>query len=93
MAFAQRVTNAPIRTTGTPCSVGAVEDHLTGPEADHFADMLYRLGWSYSRIYEQVQGEAKELQAKGDVAGAVILGRMAKSQINRHRSRGCRCFA
>ncbi len=99
MALADRLESTPRRTTGLPCSVGAVEEHLTGKEADSFYAMLHTLGWSGSRVYKAVQDEAKELLSKPveartaeDVERASILAAMSEQQVNRHRSRSCRCF-
>lgn len=77
MALADQLADTPRRQTGTPCSVGALEDKLTGTEADALHAMLYSLGWSAAKIYQAVIAEGEWL---------------SQQQINRHRSRVCRCF-
>ena len=106
MALADRLEDTPKRHTGTPCSVGALEDFLQGKEADSFYAMLHTLGWSGARVYAAIQAEAKELYAaaaqateagdeataKAKLAAAVVHANMGEQTVNRHRSRGCRCF-
>lgn len=93
MALADRVQTAPPRrNTGTPCSVGALEDYLEGAEADALYAMLYTAGFSGRRVHDEVQEEAKELRAAGELEKAAVHAALAESQVNRHRSRGCRCF-
>ena len=92
MALADKLSEAPRRQRGTPCSVGALEDYLEGTEAEAFQAMLHTLGWSGRRVYEAVQEEARELRDAGEVEKAAIYGAMAEQTVNRHRSRSCRCF-
>jgi len=77
MALADMLEQSPRRRTGPPCSVGALEEQLAGPEADALHAMMYELGWSQERIFQA-------LKAEGHVVG--------KQTINRHRSRACGCF-
>lgn len=95
MALADRLESAPRRGTGTPCSVGALEDYLAsqpGSEADTFHAMLHTLGWSGRRIYEAVHAEAVELRQAGNIEAATVYGNLGRQTVNRHRSRDCRCF-
>lgn len=95
MTLANRLNEAPKRSTGTPCSVGALEDFLegrAGTESDAFYAMLHTLGWSGRRVFDAVQAEAKELREAGDLEAATVYAAMAEQTVNRHRSRGCRCF-
>lgn len=92
MGLADRLAEAPQRTTGKPCSVGALEDYLTGKEADALNAMLHTLGWSGARVYQAVRDEAEKLRDAGDLQGAAVHARMAEQTVNRHRSRACRCF-
>jgi hypothetical protein len=78
MALADKLDQAPRRSAGIPCSVGALEDKLDGKEADALYAMLHTLGWSATRVYETLAAEGYEV---------------GRQTINRHRSRGCRCFA
>lgn len=87
-----KLDEIPRRATGTPCSVGALEEYLDGAEADAFYAMLHTLGWSGQRVYDTVQGEARELRDKGDLEAAAVYAAMSMQQVNRHRSRSCRCF-
>jgi hypothetical protein len=77
VALSDRLDNTPKRQTGLPCSVGALEDRLDGPEADALQAMLHTLGWSATRVYEALVAEGYEV---------------GRQSINRHRSRACRCF-
>ena len=77
MALVDRLADAPTRVSGKPCSVGALEDRLDGKEADALYAMLHTLGWSASRVYDALAAEGYEV---------------GRQSINRHRSRGCRCF-
>lgn len=77
MALTDRLENTPKRQAGLPCSVGALEDRLTGKESDALHAMLHTLGWSARRIYDA-------LVAEGYDVGFQTIGR--------HRSRSCRCF-
>lgn len=77
MALSDRLDEAPQRTNGLPCSVGALEDKLTGKEADAFYAMLHTLGWSARQVYDAVTAEGYDV---------------GYQTINRHRSRACRCF-
>lgn len=77
MALSDRLSETPRRRTGTPCSVGLLEDKLEGDEADALDAMLHRLGWSAARIYRAVVDEGHWL---------------SEQQINRHRSKSCGCF-
>ena len=77
MGLADRLENTPSRSTGMPCSVGALEERLEGKEAEAFYAMLHTLGWSASRVYEAVTAEGYEI---------------GRQTINRHRSRSCKCF-
>lgn len=77
MALSDRLESTPARPTGKPCSVGVLLDSLDGPELEALEAMLYRLGWSQSRIWRALTDE-------GHVVG--------EQMINRHRSQGCRCF-
>lgn len=92
MALSDSLGEAPRRSTGTPCSVGALEDYLEGKEADAFYAMLHTLGWSGRRVWEAVQAEARELLKAGNLEAAAVYAAMAEQTVNRHRSRGCRCF-
>jgi hypothetical protein len=96
MALSERIKDTPARRpTGLPCSVGALEDYLEsqpGAEADAFYAMLHTLGWSGRRVYEAVQAEAQELHNQGNLEAAAIYANMGQQTVNRHRSRGCRCF-
>lgn len=77
MALSDRLNSTPQRANGKPCSIGALEDQLTGAEADAFHAMLHTLGWSARRVYDAVVAEGHEI---------------GMQSINRHRSRSCRCF-
>ena len=77
MGLKDLLDDAPTRMSGKPCSVGALLNRLDGPELEALEAMLYRLGWSQSRIYQACASE-----------GYVI----GEQSINRHRSQGCRCF-
>lgn len=77
MSLADRLDNTPQRIHGKPCSIGALEQRLDGDEAKALQAMLHELGWSAARIYEALTSEGHEVGAQS---------------INRHRSRGCRCF-
>ena len=77
MALADRLQNTPQRRAGLPCSIGALEDRLTGTEADALHAMLHTLGWSAARIYDALSAEGYEVGAQS---------------INRHRAKSCRCF-
>jgi hypothetical protein len=77
MGLADRLNDAPARMTGKPCSVGALLERLDGDEREALEAMLYRLGWSQRRIYDDC------------IAEGYIIG---EQSINRHRSQGCRCF-
>lgn len=92
MALSNRLGSTPQRIHGKPCSVGALEDFLSGAEAEAFDAMLHSLGWSGARIYKAVQDEAKELREAGEIDKAAIYAAMAEQTVNRHRSRSCRCF-
>lgn len=108
MTLAEKLASTPQRSTGKPCSVGALEDFLAGKEADAFHAMMHTLGWSGARVWVAVQNEAKELRAKakairetegGNLAkaealetAATVHAAMSDQQVNRHRSRACRCF-
>jgi hypothetical protein len=77
MALADRIADAkPERAFGLPCSVGALLDTLPEAEVAALRHML-STGWSQRQIYDA-------LVAEGHVVGM--------QTINRHRSRGCRCF-
>ena len=78
MALTERLSDTPKRNTGRPCSIGALEDQLEGPELDALHAMLYQLGWSGRRVHDA-------LTAEGFVVG--------QQQVNRNRSKACRCFA
>lgn len=77
MALADRVQDEPRNPTGLPCSVGAVAQQLAGKELKAFNAMLFELGWSWRKIHDALMAE-----------GYVVSGQ----QVNRHRSRACRCF-
>ena len=77
MTLSERLDEAPKRTAGLPCSVGALEDKLDGKEADALHAMLHTLGWSGTRVHQTLAEE-------GYVVG--------QQTVNRHRSRSCRCF-
>lgn len=77
MTLADKLAGEARSRTGRPCSVGALEDDLDGPEADALYAMLYTLGWSGKKIWEALADE-------GHVVG--------KQTINRHRSRSCGCY-
>ena len=78
MALADRLDQTPRRTTGAPCSVGALLDRLPDPEAKALDRMLNELGWSSSRIYDAIADEGHSV---------------GRQTIGRHRSRSCKCFA
>lgn len=92
MALADKLEDAPQRITGRPCSVGALEDYLTGKEAEAFHAMLHTLGWAGTRVYEAIQAEAVELRNAGNLEAAAVHAAMSLQQVNRHRSKACRCF-
>lgn len=96
MALADQLGEAPKRMAGTPCSVGALEEYLEankpGAEQDAFHAMLHTLGWSGRRVYDTVQEEARRLRDAGDLEAAAVYGALGMQTVNRHRSRGCRCF-
>jgi hypothetical protein len=77
MALQDRLTDTPQRVAGLPCSIGSLEERLTGAEADALNAMLYTLGWSARRIFDALAAEKHEV---------------GMQTINRHRSRSCRCF-
>jgi hypothetical protein len=77
MALSDRLQDTPQRMNGLPCSVGALEERLDGPEAEALYAMLHTLGWSARRVYEALLSEGYEV---------------GQQTINRHRSRSCRCF-
>jgi len=77
MALADRLQNTPQRIAGLPCSIGALEDRLSGAEADALDAMLHKLGWSAERIYSALTAEGYEV---------------GRQSINRHRAKSCRCF-
>lgn len=80
MSLSERVTHAPSRVHGLPCSVGQLLNKLEGPELDALLTMLgdpeKRDGWSASAIYDA-------LTAEGYTVGY--------QTISRHRGRKCRC--
>ena len=79
MALSDRLTNPPARTTGTPCSVGALIDRLEGAELDALLTMLgtpERRGWTQDAIYDALTDEGYEV---------------GRQSINRHRGGKCRC--
>lgn len=92
MTLAERLQDTPKRTTGKPCSVGAVEECLDGKEADAFHAMLHTLGWSGRAVWDAVHAEAKALRDAGDLERASVLAAMSQQQVNRHRSRSCSCW-
>lgn len=77
MSLSDRLKDTPQRIHGKPCSIGQLEDTLTGDELAALQSMLHELGWSATRIYGA-------LLAEGHSVGA--------QSINRHRARSCRCF-
>lgn len=78
MALADRLDTAPRRRTGNPCSVGTLEGKLAGTtEGEALHAMLYELGWSATRIHNEVTDEGHYV---------------ALQTINRHRSQACGCF-
>lgn len=77
MALADRLDTTPQRANGKPCSVGALEERLTGAEADALYAMMHTLGWSARRVHDALAAEGYECGFQ---------------TINRHRSRSCRCF-
>jgi hypothetical protein len=77
MALSDKLAQTPRRTTGLPCSVGALLDKLPPDEADALEQMMGPLGWSAARIYEALAVEGHEV---------------GRQTIGRHRSRSCRCF-
>lgn len=77
MALKDQLDQTPARMSGKPCSVGALIARLDGAELEALEAMLYKLGWSQSRIYQACAAEG------------YIIG---EQSINRHRSQGCRCF-
>lgn len=77
MALADKITDAPRRRTGLPCSVGALMDTLEADDLAALEKMLYELGWSGSKIYDVLASE-------GHIVG--------KQTINRHRSQACGCY-
>lgn len=80
VALSERVSaprNLPVH--GTPCSIGALLDKLTGDELDALNLMLgtpERPGWAASEIYAVLTDE-------GYTVGY--------QQINKHRGNKCRC--
>lgn len=78
MALHDRLETTPRRHSGRPCSVGELEDKLTGTEADAFFAMLHTLGWSARRVHDALESEG--------------IKTVALQTINRHRSRACRCY-
>jgi len=77
VALADRIAQpAPERVHGLPCSVGKLLAELPEAEADALRHMLSN-GWSQRQVFDA-------LLAEGHVVG--------QQTINRHRSRGCRCF-
>lgn len=78
MALSDRLAETPKRSTGSPCSVGALLDRLPADEHAALEAMLNELGWSAARIYEAVTAEGHDV---------------GRQTIGRHRSRACKCFA
>ena len=76
MALADRITAAPKRAHGLPCSVGDLLDRLPDDERAALQHMLDN-GWSQNEIYDAVTAEGHEV---------------GRQTINRHRSRSCRCY-
>lgn len=78
MALADRLQDAtPRRMTGVPCSIGALVDTLEGAELEALNAMLFELGWPQRRIWDALAAEGHHVSLQ---------------QVNRHRSRACRCF-
>jgi hypothetical protein len=77
MALSDKLEDAPVRMAGKPCSIGSLLDSLPPDEVTAFNRMMHELGWSQARIYEAVTAEGHSIGAQS---------------INRHRSRGCRCY-
>ena len=77
MALAEKLDDAPHGMSGKPCSIGELLANLPPDEAAALNRMMHELGWSQARIYEAATSEGYQI---------------GRQTINRHRSRGCRCF-
>jgi hypothetical protein len=91
MSLAERVNERPETIHGDPCSVGrliADLEQLDGGELAAFQQIMYgkagltepargRKGWTEQQVFDAVTDE-----------GYVV----AKSQINVHRGKRCRCY-
>jgi hypothetical protein len=79
MALQDRLDNPPVRTTGQPCSVGALIGQLKGKELAAFQVMLgtpENWGWSQDEIYAALTAEGYQV---------------GRQTINRHRGGKCKC--
>lgn len=79
MSLSERAKIKPVRTYGTPCSVGHLLETLEGAELDAFLAMLgtpEQRGWSARDIYVAVTAEGHEIGFQS---------------INRHRGGNCKC--
>lgn len=80
MALSDRVKTRPAAKHGTPCSVGALLDHLEGAELEALKVMLgdpvKRDGWPADDIYDALVEEGHSV---------------GRQTINRHRGGRCRC--
>jgi hypothetical protein len=76
MALKDHAPQGP-RPTGKPCSVQLLIDRLNETDRAELHAWMYELGHSQEAIY-------KSITDAGETVG--------KQTINRHRSRGCRCY-
>lgn len=88
MSLAERVTQRPETTHGTPCSVGSLIASLDPAELVAFQTMMYGRGgltqptrgykgWTEAEVYKTATEEGYAV---------------AKNQINEHRGKRCRCY-
>jgi hypothetical protein len=88
VSLAQRVTQRPETIHGYPCSVGALIDSLEGEELAALQLILYgRAGLTEPRAGCRGWTEKQVFAAVTDEGYSV-----AKSQINEHRGKRCRCY-
>ncbi|MGZ4520140.1 MAG: hypothetical protein ACXVGA_04270 [Mycobacteriaceae bacterium] len=88
MSLAERVTQRPETVHGYPCSVGQLVAALEGEELSALQTIMYGRpgltepargykGWTEQEVFDAVTGEGYKV---------------AKSQINEHRGKRCRCY-